>query len=198
MTAGGTKPGGGIVVAAARENVGDLIMGRKKPLRVARRLEPLHDPLSSSGRLVGILRPVVEAFVLPVLDAGHDRARLRRRRPAPNGTSGDTLGRQVRQPVVDSRMWPGLCGRFFEIFLSKTTSYAAEGKRLSSSAAPDGDSGEAPGPGGRPRQAGDLSRLRDDVECVAHRRRARPAAKDRHSRRSKTVSGNRTTPPSPP
>src|SRR4051794_9381474 len=37
------------------------------------RLEALHDPLSSSGRLVGILRPVVEAFVLAVLDAGHDR-----------------------------------------------------------------------------------------------------------------------------
>ena len=53
-------------------NVGDLIMGRQKPLRLPRRLEPLHDPLSSSGRLVGVLRPVVEAFVLPVLDAGHD------------------------------------------------------------------------------------------------------------------------------
>jgi len=52
--------------------IGDLIMSRQKPLRLPRRLEPLHDPLSSSGRLVGILRPVVEAFVLPMLDAGHD------------------------------------------------------------------------------------------------------------------------------
>jgi hypothetical protein len=32
----------------------------------------LHDPLPSSGRLVGILRPVVKAFVLPMLDTGHD------------------------------------------------------------------------------------------------------------------------------
>jgi hypothetical protein len=31
-----------------------------------------HDPLSSAGRLVGVLRPIVEAFVLAVLDAGHD------------------------------------------------------------------------------------------------------------------------------
>ena len=43
-------------------------MGRQKPLRLPRRL----DPLSSSGRVVGILRPVVEAFVLPVLDVGQD------------------------------------------------------------------------------------------------------------------------------
>ena len=52
--------------------MGYLIMGRQKPFRLPRRLEPLHDPLSSPGRLVGILRPVVEASVLPVLDAGHD------------------------------------------------------------------------------------------------------------------------------
>jgi hypothetical protein len=36
-----------------------------------RRLEALHDPLSSSGRLVGVLRSVVEALVLAVLDVGH-------------------------------------------------------------------------------------------------------------------------------
>ena len=72
MTAGGMKLDGGILVTAAGENVGDLIMGRQKPLRLPRRLESLHDPLSSSHRLVGILRAVVEAFVQPVLDAGQD------------------------------------------------------------------------------------------------------------------------------
>jgi hypothetical protein len=60
------------LVGTAGENVGDLIMGGKKPLHLPRRLEALHDPLSSSGRLMGILRPVVEALVLAVLHAGHD------------------------------------------------------------------------------------------------------------------------------
>ena len=62
-------------------------MGRQKPWHLPRRLEPLHDPLSSSGRLVGILRPVVEAFVLPVLDAGHDL----------------TLGRDVAAELVGNQ-----------------------------------------------------------------------------------------------
>ena len=44
-------------------NVGDLIMDGKKPLHLPRRLETLQDPLSSPGRLVAILRPVVEAFL---------------------------------------------------------------------------------------------------------------------------------------
>src|SRR3954447_17741984 len=66
------KLGGSVLVAAAGENVGDLIMGGKKPLHLPRRLESLHDPLSSSARLMGILRPVIEAFVLAVLDARHD------------------------------------------------------------------------------------------------------------------------------
>src|SRR5271166_5001227 len=52
--------------------VGDLIVCGKKPLHLPRRLETLHDPLSSSCRLVGVFRPVVEAFVLAMLDAGHD------------------------------------------------------------------------------------------------------------------------------
>src|SRR3954464_5661209 len=63
---------GGVLVGAAGEDVGDLIVGGEKPLHLPRRLEALHDPFSSSGRLVRILRPVVEAFVLAVLDAGHD------------------------------------------------------------------------------------------------------------------------------
>jgi hypothetical protein len=67
LTADGMKLGGGILVGAAGENVGDLIVGGKKPLHLPQRLEALHGPLSSSGRLVGILRPVVEALMLPVL-----------------------------------------------------------------------------------------------------------------------------------
>src|SRR5437762_8852881 len=47
-------------------------MGGKKALSLPRRLEPLHDPLSSSGRLMGVFGPVIEALVLPMLDPGHD------------------------------------------------------------------------------------------------------------------------------
>jgi hypothetical protein len=66
------KLGGGVLAGAGGEDVGDLVMGGKKPLHMPRRLEALHDPLSSSGWLMGILRPVVEALVLPMLDARHD------------------------------------------------------------------------------------------------------------------------------
>src|SRR6202045_3817512 len=59
---------GGVVVSAAGENVGDLVMSGKEALNVPRR----HDPLSSSGRLMGVFRPVIEALVLPMLDPGHD------------------------------------------------------------------------------------------------------------------------------
>src|SRR3954470_12243773 len=63
---------GGVLVGAAGEDVGDLIVGGEKPLHLPRRLEALHDPLSSSRWLMRILRPVVEALVLAVLDARHD------------------------------------------------------------------------------------------------------------------------------
>src|SRR3954452_1611032 len=63
---------GGVLVGAAGEDVGELIVGGEKPLHLPRRLKALHDPLSSSGRLVGILRPIIETLVLPMLDAGHD------------------------------------------------------------------------------------------------------------------------------
>ena len=66
------KLGGGVLVGAAGENVGDLVMGGKEALNLPRRLEPLHDPLASSGRLMRILGPVVEALVLPVLNPGHN------------------------------------------------------------------------------------------------------------------------------
>jgi hypothetical protein len=60
------------VVSAAGENVGELVMSGKEALNVPRRLEPLHDPLSSSGRLMGVFGPVIEALVLTMLDPGHD------------------------------------------------------------------------------------------------------------------------------
>src|SRR5712672_1485618 len=47
-------------------------MSGKEALNVPRRLEPLHDPLSSSGRLMGVFGPVNEALVLTMLDPGHD------------------------------------------------------------------------------------------------------------------------------
>src|SRR5271155_729326 len=61
-----------VVVSAAGEKVGELVMGGKEALNVPRRLEPLHDPLSSSGRLMGVFGPVIEALVLAMLDPGHD------------------------------------------------------------------------------------------------------------------------------
>ena len=60
------------MVSAAGENVGELVMGEKDALNVPRRLEPLHDPLSASGRLMGGFGPIIEALVLPMLDPGHD------------------------------------------------------------------------------------------------------------------------------
>src|SRR6476469_9566220 len=52
--------------------VGDLVVRGQEPLDLARRLEALHDALSSPRRLMGVLSPIVEPFVLPVLDGGHD------------------------------------------------------------------------------------------------------------------------------
>src|SRR6202045_1200021 len=72
LGAAGPEVRGGVVVSAAGENVGDLVMGGKEALNLPRRLEPLHDPLSSSGRLMGVFGAVIEALVLPMLDPGHD------------------------------------------------------------------------------------------------------------------------------
>src|ERR1700674_5621814 len=44
----------------------------KEALNLPRRLEPLHDPLSSARRLMGVFGAVIEALVLPMLDPGHD------------------------------------------------------------------------------------------------------------------------------
>ena len=61
-------------MAAEVEEVADLVVGGEEALGVPGRLEPLHLPFSSSCRLVGVLRPVVEAPVPSVLDAGHELA----------------------------------------------------------------------------------------------------------------------------
>jgi hypothetical protein len=67
------------VVSAAGENVGDLVMSGKEALNLPRRLEPLHDPLSSSGRSMGVFGPVIEALVLPMLDRPYAKAMETRR-----------------------------------------------------------------------------------------------------------------------
>ena len=59
------------MVSAAGENVGDLVMSGKEALNLARRLNRFMI-LSSSGRLMGVFGPVIEALVLPMLDPWHD------------------------------------------------------------------------------------------------------------------------------
>jgi len=51
------------IVAGNVEEVGDRIMDRDKTLKLSWRLEALHDPLSPSDRLMGILCPVVQSLV---------------------------------------------------------------------------------------------------------------------------------------
>jgi hypothetical protein len=53
-----------VLIGVASENVGDLIMAGKESLHLPWRLKAFHDPLSSSRRLVRILCPIVEAFML--------------------------------------------------------------------------------------------------------------------------------------
>jgi hypothetical protein len=63
---GGSVLGGREVIAAEVEQGVDLIVGGEEALSLAGRREALHLPLSSSGRLVGILCSVVQAFMPPV------------------------------------------------------------------------------------------------------------------------------------
>ena len=49
-------------------------MRRKKALGMASRLEPTHGSFSLSGRLVRILRPIIQTFVLPVFNTNQDLA----------------------------------------------------------------------------------------------------------------------------
>src|SRR5215210_6288589 len=68
---GGSILAGGAVVAAEVGQVIDLIVSGEEGLSLAGRLEALHLSLPSPGRLMRILRPVVQAFVPPMLDQGH-------------------------------------------------------------------------------------------------------------------------------
>src|SRR5689334_23871288 len=69
---GGSVLGGREVIAAEVEEIVDPVMGGEETLGLARRLEPLHLPLPSSGRLVRILCSVIQALMPPVLDRRHD------------------------------------------------------------------------------------------------------------------------------
>lgn len=53
------------------EEVGDRIMDGDGALQMPLWLEALHHPLSPSDWLMGILRPIVQAFVAAVLDTMH-------------------------------------------------------------------------------------------------------------------------------
>lgn len=55
------------VVTALYKHIGNLSMDRSESLQMTRRLEALHYHLPHSGRLVGILCPIVQAFVGPVV-----------------------------------------------------------------------------------------------------------------------------------
>jgi hypothetical protein len=60
------------MITAEVEEIVDPIMGREETLSLPGRLEPLHLPFASARWLVRVLRPVVQPFVLPVLNAGQD------------------------------------------------------------------------------------------------------------------------------
>ena len=55
------------------EMLGDRPIGGKEPLCLTGRLKPLHAPLALTGRLVGVLRTVIET---PVLAMFHSREHL--------------------------------------------------------------------------------------------------------------------------
>src|SRR3954454_10189629 len=65
---GGSILAGGAVIAAEVGQVVDPVVGGEEALGLARRLEPLHLPFSPSRRLMGILRPVVQAFMSSMLE----------------------------------------------------------------------------------------------------------------------------------
>ena len=95
----GSGPGGSILdgwdsVSAEQEEVADPVMGGEEALCLARRLEPLHLPLSSSHGLVQVLPPVVRVLAFPVLDIGHDFALGR---PATRQLVGD---HDTQDPVL--------------------------------------------------------------------------------------------------
>lgn len=65
------------IVAGNVKEIGNLVMYGHKTLEMSARLEALHDPFSPPGRLMGILRPVIQAFVGSMFNAWHDVALCR-------------------------------------------------------------------------------------------------------------------------
>jgi hypothetical protein len=59
-------------VAGKVEPIGDGITDGNETLKVAGRFEAFHDPLPSSGRLMRILRSLVQSLVGSMLYAGHE------------------------------------------------------------------------------------------------------------------------------
>jgi hypothetical protein len=53
--------------AGQEEKFVDRVVGGQEPLSLSGRLEPLHLPFSSAGRLVRVLCPVIEPLVLAML-----------------------------------------------------------------------------------------------------------------------------------
>jgi len=62
------------IVAWNVEEVGDRVMNGDETLEMPGGLDSLHDPLSLSRRLMGILRPVIQSLVRTMFDAGHNVA----------------------------------------------------------------------------------------------------------------------------
>lgn len=69
---------GVVPVAAPHERIRNLSMSRRESLKLARRFEASHHLLAQARGLVRIFRPVVQSFVLPMLDA-QAQFRIRRR-----------------------------------------------------------------------------------------------------------------------
>ena len=74
----------------------DNAVSRQEALGLPRRLEPLHLPLASTRRPVGVIGAVVEVAALPVLDLGHDVAM---RHPVAAQAVGDEATRLVFQAM---------------------------------------------------------------------------------------------------
>ncbi len=70
LSPGDSILGGWNLVSAEQDEFVDPVMSGEEALCLARRLEVHHLPLSPSRGLVRVLCPVVQAFVLPVLDRG--------------------------------------------------------------------------------------------------------------------------------
>ena len=90
-------------------------MGGEEALRMARRLEPLHLPFSSSRGLVRDLGPVVEVAALPTFDAGQDLAL--RRAVAAQLVGGDHPGHvfQTAQQLAEEPLGrPGIASALHE------------------------------------------------------------------------------------